>query len=110
MPADKFELDVEVVDSGNGIEISFKRLLPSPDTLLKIVHDVIGLSAQQISEIGNFVDAFQEAEKEGKIRVKPVRQILSTDHMTVNVVDDVTCLSFPFFSAEKKENSGKKKL
>ncbi len=108
LPSEKFKLGVEVTNSRNSIKISFKCLLPSNNSLMKIATDVLGLLANKITEIRNFTNSYKAMPCDRKIQITPTHQVLSTNHMNVANVDDISCLTFPFFNVDKKD--GKKKI
>jgi hypothetical protein len=92
----KFKLNIKVTNSGNS------------KLLLKIMNNILGLPASKITKVGNFANSYKVMPSDSQIHAIPPHQALSTDHMTMANVDNISCLTFPFFDVDKKD--GKKKI
>jgi hypothetical protein len=107
LPTNKFELNVKVTDSSNSIKISFKHLPPSDQLLLKIANDILGLPPNKITKVRNFTNSYKATPSKGQIHIIPLHQVLSMDHMTMANVNEISCLTFPFFNVNKKDRKKK---
>jgi hypothetical protein len=99
---------VITVDAPQGcVHLHIERLF-DPHCLVEAGANAVqqAIHLNQITEIRNCVNSYKVTACDGKICVTPTHQVLSTNHMKVENVDDILCLTFPFFNVDKKD--GKK--
>jgi len=87
LPKENFKMAINVTNTGQLIEISIKHLEPLAETLDRT----------------KFLQAWQDKLDTSKILIVPPHQVQPKSHSQIVYVDNVVCVSLPFFILEQKE-------